>query len=172
MQYLGLGSFFRGIVVLLVCLCQACTAFVPATTRLPRCRVQRQSSSSAVVTQLSQQQHSTAPTAPTVAAAAEAASAAQAAVASLRRRATASGRRRAPVASCSNGGVGDEGVEVAVAENDAGDDDGAAAAATEDDPFRPERASVSPLVINALLPMLFTEVRAGYDCDVLVGCAM
>ncbi|CAN0360386.1 unnamed protein product, partial [Laminaria digitata] len=29
----------------------------------------------------------------------------------------------------------------------------------EDDPFRPERASISPMVINALVPVLFKEVR-------------
>lgn len=32
-------------------------------------------------------------------------------------------------------------------------------AGVEDDPFRPERASISPMIINALVPVLFKEVR-------------
>ena len=32
----------------------------------------------------------------------------------------------------------------------------------EEDPFRPERASISPMVINALVPVVFKEVGGNY----------
>lgn len=54
-------------------------------------------------------------------------------------------RRRSSLWSSSTGGVGEGNV--------------AAGAAPEDDPFRPERASVSPMVINAIVPVLFKHVR-------------
>ena len=54
-------------------------------------------------------------------------------------------RRPSPVGSSSIGGA-DEGYV-------------AAGAAPEDDPFRPERASVSPMVINAIVSVLFKHVR-------------
>lgn len=56
--------------------------------------------------------------------------------------------RRLRVLSSSIGGVGEENVAV-----------GGAGAAPEDDPFRPEKASVSPMVINAILSVMFKHVR-------------
>lgn len=43
-------------------------------------------------------------------------------------------------------------------EGDVGEVSGAVASAM-DDPFRPEKASLSPMVINALVPVLFQEVK-------------
>ena len=56
--------------------------------------------------------------------------------------------RRPQLLSSSIGGVGEGNVAV-----------GGAGAAPEDDPFRPERASVSPMVINAIVSVLFKHVR-------------
>ncbi|CAM9263173.1 unnamed protein product [Ectocarpus sp. 8 AP-2014] len=125
-----LGLFFRGTVPLLACLCVACTAFIPVPTRFPS-RGQQAASSARPSTTIagpgSPTQQATTPTA---------------------------GTRRRPISvSCCGEGAAGEGVEVAV--DSAAAPGAAAAAAAEVDPFRPTRASMSPLVINALVSVLF-----------------
>ncbi|CAM9284101.1 unnamed protein product [Ectocarpus sp. 12 AP-2014] len=128
---LHLGLCFRGTVPLLACLCVACTAFIPVQTTFPY-RGHQAASSARPSTTIggpgSPTQQATTPTA---------------------------GTQRRPISvSCRGEGAGDEGVEIAVDRAAAA---GAAAAATsaEVDPFRPTRASMSPLVINALVSVLF-----------------
>lgn len=115
----------------LVCLCQACTAFVvvPATARLPLGRAK---------------QSVLRPCAPTPATAT-----ARPPAAAPGGQTTRSIGRRKPLCSSPIGGIGKG--------NLAGG--AAAGAAPEDDPFRPERASVSPMVINAIVSVLFKHVR-------------
>lgn len=123
-----------------VCLCQACTAFVffPATTRLPLSHFQR----SVVV-------RSCAPAAAT---------ARPLSAAPRERTARPIGWRRL-LPSSSIGGVTEGNVAVRAA---------AAGATPEDDPFRPERASVSPMVINAIVAVLFKHVRRGPSTDCII----
>ncbi|CAN0567288.1 unnamed protein product, partial [Ectocarpus sp. 12 AP-2014] len=128
---LHLGLCFRGAVPLLACLCVACTAFIPVPTRFPS-RGQQAACSARPSTTIggpgSPTQQATTPTA---------------------------GTRRRPISvSCRGEGAGGEGVEVAV-DSAAATGAAAAAAAAEVDPFRPTRASMSPLVINALVSVLF-----------------
>lgn len=155
MHLLRLGLFFRYTVVPFVSLHQVCRAFVPPTTWVPRCGVQQHASSSALATQRSQPHLRISPPSAETATVGT-----RAAVVPHRRRTTVSAGRRELAALCSSSGVGHEGVEVAVDSTSA-----VTAAPTDDEPFRPERASVSPLVINALLPILFVEVSA--KCDVM-----
>lgn len=135
---LHLGLLFRGTVPLLACLCVACTAFIPMPTRFPSPRGQQAATAARQSTTIagpgSPTQQATAPTVGT--------------------------RRRAVSISCYGEGSGGEGVEVAV--DSAAAPGGADASAAEVDPFRPTKASMSPLVINALVSVLFKPVRS-YD---------
>ncbi len=129
--------------MLLVCLCQACAAFVfvPARTKSPMPRVPR-------VVAL----HARAAVAP-------ASTAPEAAQACGWPTAVSTRRRRPSALLCSAGNARKGGVGVAL---------GASGATPEDDPFRPARASVSPMVINAIVPALFKEVRLTNFAEMLL----
>lgn len=128
------GWFLRGIIVHLSCLCHPCLSFVSVTTRLHRGGVEPSAPQQKTSTSPSSHYAPPPPLPPPHATAA----------AQQLPRATA--RRRQLIFSSLVGGESKD------------RDIAPAVAPFEDTPFRPERASVSPIVINALVPLLFEEV--------------
>ncbi|CAN0051549.1 unnamed protein product [Scytosiphon promiscuus] len=137
------ASFFPE-AVLLLCLCRVCSAFFLEAGRLGSCTSAGSKTWSAIRTATGRPTRVMTPARP-------------------RRRSLKTNR-------CSESAKNDEANEanvaasgIAAAGSLAHSGTHASHAATEDDPFRPERASVSPLIINALVPVLFKEDTKAVD---------